>query len=420
MLRTLVFSSAALALLGACGGASDGDPATKIEETKSAPVQLEAGDDLHGRLQAALIEAKPGQTIVMPEGTYAFTDGLSLDVDGVHLKGAGQNETVLNFKGQTGAGEGLLVTSDDVILSDFTMQDTKGDGIKSKGADQIIYRDLTVEWTKGPDPSNGAYGIYPVESENVLVEGTTVRAAADAGIYVGQSKNIIVRNNLVEYNVAGIEIENSSYADVFRNEAFNNTAGVLVFDLPDLPVMGGHSTRVFDNVLRGNNTENFAPPGNIVGEVPAGTGVIVMANRNVHVFNNVLEDHKSAHVIVSAYEGEWEDKAYNPLPREVVVHGNEYGKGGYAPDKFVAEIHSQLQGLDVPPILWDGVTDFDGNSEDQPQAMIIKEPANVGYMSVGIGKYPVDPAKMAPNALRPDVVEVAEPAAVVLPQDTSS
>ena len=420
MLKQILATGAALALLGACGGSDPAAPVAPEQETSAAIVELAAGEDLPARLQAALIEAKTGETIMMPEGTYALSDGLSLDVDGVHLKGAGQGKTVLNFAGQTGAGEGLLVTSDNVILSDFTMQDTKGDGIKSKGADQIIYRDLTVEWTRGPDPSNGAYAIYPVESENVLVERTTVRGASDAGIYVGQSSNIIVRNNTVEQNVAGIEIENSTHADVFQNTATNNTAGILVFDLPDLPVMGGHSTRIFDNTITNNNVANFAPPGNIVGEVPAGTGVIVMANRNVHVFDNQLDDHKSAHIIVSAYEGTWEDKSYNPLPREVVIHGNTYGKGGYAPDKFVAEIHAQLQGLDVPPILWDGVTDFDGNPGDQPPALSIKEPSDIGYLSVGIGKHPADLEKLMPSALRPEPFDVAEPQPVVLPHDKSS
>jgi parallel beta-helix repeat protein len=87
-----------------------------------------------------------------------------------------------------------------------------------------------------------------------------VRGASDAGIYVGQSSNIIVRNSIVEYNVAGIEIENSSGADVYGNIARNNTGGVLVFDLPDLPVSGGNSTRIFANQILANNTRNFAPP----------------------------------------------------------------------------------------------------------------------------------------------------------------
>ena len=418
MLKNLTMAGAGLALLAACGG--DDDTSSNNSEPTQLVTELEAGDNFYAELQGALIEAKPGETIVMPEGVFNFTDGLSLDVDGVHLKGSGEDKTVLNFAGQTGSGEGLLVTSDDVILSDFTMQDTKGDGIKSKGADQITYRDLTVEWTRGPDERNGAYGIYPVESKNILVERTTIRAAADAGIYVGQSENIIVRNNLVEYNVAGIEIENSSFADVYDNEAVNNTAAVLVFDLPDLPVMGGHSTRVFNNVMKQNNTRNFAPPGNIVGEVPAGTGVIVMANRNVHVFDNAFEDHKSAHIIVSAYEGEWEDKAYNPLPREVVIHGNTYGKGGYAPDKFLAEVHSQLGGMDIPAIIWDGVTDFSDNTEEQPSALSIKEPSNVGFLSAGIGKYPLGSEAVMPSAIRPEPFDVAEPAPVTIPQDSGS
>jgi len=48
-------------------------------------------------------------------------------------------------------------------------------------------------------------------------------AAADAGSYVGQSKNVIVRNNRAESNVAGIEIENTQGADVYDNVAVDNT-----------------------------------------------------------------------------------------------------------------------------------------------------------------------------------------------------
>ena len=168
------------------------------------PPPLSAEGDFGATLQAALINAKPGDTIVMPEGTFALADPLSLDVDGVTLRGAGQNLTVLDFAQQSGAGEGLLVTSDDVTLMDFAVRDTRGDGIKSKGADRITYKFLTVEWSGEPEETNGAYGVYPVESKDVLVENVTVRCASDAGIYVGQSSNIIVRNSIVEFNVAGI------------------------------------------------------------------------------------------------------------------------------------------------------------------------------------------------------------------------
>ena len=58
----------------------------------------------------------------------------------------------------------------------------------------------------------------------------------------------------------------------------------MVFDLPDLPQQGGHHVRVFNNEITNNDTDNFAPEGNIVGEVPRGTGIIVQANSQVEFF----------------------------------------------------------------------------------------------------------------------------------------
>ncbi|MFN4185774.1 MAG: parallel beta-helix domain-containing protein [Hyphomonas sp.] len=378
-----------------------------------APAPLSAEGDFGATLQAALISAQPGETILLPEGVFQLTDGLSLDVDGVTLRGAGQEKTILDFTGQEGAGEGLLVTSDDVLLMDFGVRNTKGDGIKSKGADQIIYRYLTVEWTGGPDEANGAYGIYPVESKNVLVENVTVRAASDAGIYVGQSDNIIVRNSVVEYNVAGIEIENSMNADVYGNIARNNTGGILVFDLPDLPVSGGNSTRIFDNDITGNNTRNFAPAGNIVASVPSGTGVIVMANRNVHVFDNNFDNNRSAHVLIMSYSLPFTDEAYNPLPRDLVLRGNTYGAGGNDPQGDLAPLAAALGGQ-LPAIVWDGVDRW-GEGAAQVMNIAVEEAPEVGFMSFGLGRYPVDPAAMAPSPVRPVAEAAAEPAAIVLP-----
>ncbi|WP_213269992.1 parallel beta-helix domain-containing protein [Hyphomonas sp.] len=401
--------AATLLALGACSPSTP-DPSAAVIE---APAPLSAEGDFGATLQAALIAAKPGETILLPEGTFQLTDGLSLDVHGVTLRGAGQDRTILDFASQEGAGEGLLVTSDDVLLMDFAVRNTKGDGIKSKGADQIIYRYLTVEWTGGPDEANGAYGVYPVESKNVLVENVTVRAASDAGIYVGQSENIIVRNSVVEYNVAGIEIENSMNADVYGNIARNNTGGILVFDLPDLPVSGGNSTRIFDNEIIENNTRNFAPAGNIVASVPSGTGVIVMANRNVHVFDNNFDNNRSAHVLVMSYSLPFTDERYNPLPRDLVLRDNTYGAGGNDPQGDLAPLAAALGGQ-LPAIVWDGVDRW-GEGEAQPVNLAVQEAPEVGFISFGLGQYPIEPAAMAPSTDRPAGTPAAEPAAIVLP-----
>ena len=313
------------------------------------------GPDAQERLQSALIDAKPGDVIDIAAGRFDLTDGLSLDVSGVTVRGAGPDKTILSFKGQQAAGEGLLVTSDDVVLRDFAVEDARGDGIKSKGADRIVYRNIRVEWTGGPKESNGAYGLYPVESRDVLIDGAVVKGASDAGIYVGQSRNIIVRRSTAMFNVAGIEIENSYDADVYDNLATRNTGGILIFDLPNLPQQGGHNIRVFNNRVIANDTPNFAPKGNIVASVPTGTGVMVMANRNVHVFENEIADHGTTNVMIVAYQTPFTDPSYNPLARDVVVRNNRHGRAGWAPAFPGGAELAQAMGGSFPAIFWDGV-----------------------------------------------------------------
>jgi parallel beta-helix repeat protein len=334
----------------------------------AGPVQAKTiavapGGDAQERLQTALLDAKPGDVVEIAAGRYELTDGLSLDVDNVTVKGAGPDRTVLSFKGQKGAGEGLLITSDRVTVRDLGVEDTRGDGVKAKGSDEISFVNLRVEWTGGPKETNGAYGVYPVSSSNVLIDKVVVKGASDAGIYVGQSKNIVVKDSRAEFNVAGIEIENSYNADVFDNVATKNTGGILVFDLPNLPQMGGHSHRIYRNRIVANDTPNFAPKGNIVASVPVGTGVMVMANKNVHVFGNEIDGNQSAAVMLVSYTQKFDDKTYNPLPRDVVVRDNKIGRNGYDPKFAGAEILAKAVGGTIPPVMWDGVTSHAQNSD---------------------------------------------------------
>lgn len=308
-------------------------------------------------LVEALILAAPGDTIELGEGRFTITDGLSLDVDGVTVVGQGMDKTILDFTGQKGAGEGLLVTSDNVTLRGFAVENAKGDGIKSKGADMIIYDSIRVEWTGGPKATNGAYGIYPVESTGVLVQRSKVVGASDAGIYVGQSRDITVRGNIVEYNVAGIEIENSRGALVENNIATHNTGGLLVFDLPGLPVMNGGDVILRKNVVKDNDTPNFAPPGNIVASVRRGTGVLVMANDGVLVEDNAFEGNATAHVMVIAYVQPFEDPRYNPHARNVIIGRNAFGRGGDDPQLDGKEQLLAAFGGALPPVLWDGLAE---------------------------------------------------------------
>ena len=244
--------------------------------------------------------AQPGEVIRIPEGNFNFKRSLVMNTDGVTILGQGMDKSVLSFSGQVAGAEGLSVNANEFTIEDLAIEDTIGDALKVNEGNNIVIRRVRTEWTRGPNVKNGAYGIYPVQTTNLLVEGSVAIAASDAGIYVGQSDNVIVKNNRAEYNVAGIEIENTTNADVFDNVATRNTGGILVFNMPQIP-KEGHSSRVFRNTIVANNTENFAAEGTAVSGVPKGTGVLINSNDRVEVFDNKIKDNQTANILISSY-----------------------------------------------------------------------------------------------------------------------
>ncbi|MGZ3376755.1 MAG: parallel beta-helix domain-containing protein [Phenylobacterium sp.] len=384
-------------------------------QAEAKTLTVTPGGDVQEKLQTALLDAKPGDTVMIAAGRYELTDGLSLDVANVTVKGAGPDATILSFKGQKSSGEGFLITSNKVTVRDLSMEDSKGDGIKSKGVDQISFVNLKVVWTGGPKSTNGAYGVYPVSSTNVLIDKVTVNGASDAGIYVGQSKNIVVKNSTAEFNVAGIEIENSMNADVHDNLATHNAGGILVFDLPNLPQMGGHSTRVFRNKVAQNDTKNFAKKGAIVGDVPTGTGIMVMANRDIHVFENDIDQNQTAAVMVVSYTQNYDDLTYNPLPRDIAVHDNRIGKNGWDPQFPGGDVIAKAMGGTIPPVVWDGVTNFTPKGMTAPVIVHVHftdgPVANLHFAAPG-NVFSAKP-QVSPTL---DDGAVAEPKPVVLPK----
>lgn len=340
---------AALAALAGCGA-----PKTDADGFVADP-------GFEKKLQQQLLDAKPGDTVTIPAGKYRLSRSLSLTGSGVTVKGAGMDKTVLSFARATSGAEGMLVTGDDFTLQDVAFEDTKGDALKINGTKNAVMRRVRAEWTGGGKTTNGAYGLYPVQVTNVLIEGSVVKGASDAGIYVGQSTNIIVRNNRAEGNVAGIEIENSTGADVYGNTATGNTGGILVFNMPNLPVPGS-KTRVYKNVVKANNHANFGAKGSAVSSVPPGSGVIVNSNDQVEIFDNDIADNQTANVIISSYYSTGFDtsrgiaKAYDPYPQDILVADNRFVGGGDKPGSRYAPL-AQLSSGRLPAVLWDGFVD---------------------------------------------------------------
>ncbi len=316
--------------------------------------------DVQYELQSRLIDAAAGDVIQLEAGTYHLHRQLDITTSNLTIRGAGSAKTLLSFQAQDSGGAGIEATGDNLLVEGLAIEDTAGNGIKVLGARGVTFRDVRVEWTGPPQPTNGAYGIYPVQCENVLLETCTAIGASDAGIYVGQCRNVIVRNNRAERNVAGIEIENTVGADVFGNQTTNNTAGILVFDLPGLQISAGNHVRVFRNSVTGNNHLNFAAKGNIVASVPPGTGVMVMATDEVEVFDNDVHDHRTGGIAVLSYRAKRkmrDDEVFDPYPESISIHDNRVSNSGYAPAGEFGTLLAPVLGGTLPDILWDGVVD---------------------------------------------------------------
>ena len=339
---------AAGAVATGCGG--DESPCD-VTVTPGASV-----DDSQTRAQTALVDVQAGQTVCF-DGTFQLSDELTLIEDGVTLRGSGEGG-VLDFSTQEAGANGLRIQSvNGVTIEDLTVKNTLGDGIRVEESTDVVFRRVKMIWDAGPSEDNGAYGLYPVSSENVLIEDCEVSGASDAGVYVGQSRNIVVRNNVVWGNVAGIEIENSFDADVYGNDTHDNTGGILVFDLPNLPAGQGGRVKIHDNTITNNNEPNFATPSTIVSFLPTGTGMMILTGDEIEIHSNIVTGHDSTGLLILSYEiveavgaGSMPGPEYDPYPEDIYIHDNAFSDNGAMTQGLLVMVGSPLE-----DILWDGL-----------------------------------------------------------------
>lgn len=361
-----------------CG---DAEPTESIETegiTEKSTEEKEA-------VVEAFIMAEDDAVIEIGAGFYEMETQLIIDdKTNITIKGAGMDETILSFKTLAAGGEGIKLSGKNITVEDLTVVDAPGDCIKAQHCDGITFRRVNTTWTNDDKSKNGTYGLYPVQCSNVLVEECEVSHSRDAGVYVGQSENIIVRNCYVFENVAGIEIENSDNAEVYDNLTENNTSGILVFNLPGLPKAFGSGTRIYNNKVYANNHENFAVAisetdnGNAVTQIPPGTGMVILAGNDVEVFNNEIKDHKTIGIAVASYHVTQfkipEHEGWTPFTTNVYIHDNTYERKMAIPD--VTKTMGQLvatQCRKPMDIIYDGIFDPERGGGGNPMNICIKE-----------------------------------------------
>ncbi len=309
-----------------------------LESTEPKEILVNPGDSI----QAAVDEARPGDTVLINFGTYH--ERIVVNLNSITILGvpnaAGEYPTL---DGQNELTEAVISSGNDFEIGYLAIQNYTDNGVIVEGVTGVYIHHIYAKNT-------GTYGLYPVQSTEVLIEYSEVIGANDAGIYAGQSADVIVRYNEVHENVLGIELENTINGEVYGNHTYGNTCGILIVLLPHLESKVSLHTRVYDNVIENNNHENFAKAGTAAAIVPPGSGLALIASDHVEVYGNTIRGNQTAGVGIFSLTIAFDESEIDigPRPEHISVHDNEFSGNGLQPDAFLTEL-----GIPGADILWD-------------------------------------------------------------------
>jgi len=338
-----------------------------VQGSPPSPLQREERGKVKGSPSPArVVEVRPGESIqeavdkagrngvvrIYP-GTYH--ENVLVIHHGVTIEGVIRNGKRPVLDGRNRLPDAISGLGNDFKVMNLEIRNYQGNGVVVHKARNVVYRNLILHNT-------GLYGVYPIECDGVLVEDCKVSGTRDAGIYVGQSRNIVVRRNEAFQNVTGIEIENCVNAIVEDNYVHNNTGGILVFLLPFNPSKVQDGCIVRRNRVINNNTPNFADPEAIVSNVLKGTGIMLLAADNTEVYENEIVGNGTFGIMTIGLRQIFPAPTpldVDPNPDGNRIYNNTLRDNGKDPDE-------RLKRFGIPPVdlLWDMTGK--GNTWNQP------------------------------------------------------
>jgi parallel beta-helix repeat protein len=315
-------------------------------------------------IQAAVDRARPGDRIQVLPGTYSET--VTIDFDDIELVGTVQSGERPVFDGKNTMNDAVLASGNNFLISGFEIRNYKGNGVVVNKAKNATFKNLVCHNT-------GKYGVYPVLCQGVLVDGCVVSDVWDAGVYAGQCQDVVIQNCESYRNTIGMETENCINVLMANNSAHQNSLGLLVVLLPDLPTTVASNARVINNRVLDNNYQNLSPPGNTVNLVEPGIGIAVNAADNTDVTKNEVRGHGSYGIALYALTDVFppEHKLnVEPNPDNNFIHDNALSDNG-------GNVSKRIKSLGAPggDLFWSGKGVGNGWSEATTKSFPTKLPS---------------------------------------------
>jgi parallel beta-helix repeat protein len=274
-------------------------------------------------ISAAISKAHPGDRIdVMPgiyhEGHPGDLNAVTITTDGIDLVGLSHGNQPVVLESAGGQSYGVWVSpldstgpiaeqnderppcaSNGSTIRGFSIRGFTLRGFAEHGLHLACVNGFLISETVSED--NGVYGIFPVTSRLGVLTNNTVRGTIrDAGIYVGQSDNVLIAGNESVDNLIGIEVENSRHVAVVDNQSSNNTIGIFVNVLFNLVELTQETTLVARNDVHDNNRPNTSSPDDITALSPPGLGILLIGGDRTTVSENTVTNNGFAGIAVSS------------------------------------------------------------------------------------------------------------------------
>ena len=233
-------------------------------------------------IQAAVNAAHPFSVILIQPGTY--NEAIVVSKKGIVLIGA-PGGVIIQNPGDEENGITVKDNSDGFVLRNVTVKNFKENGVYLSHVNGFLISQVSAV-------DNGEYGIFPVFCHNGIVDHCTASGHSDTGIYIGQSSDILISDNVAYANVNGLESENSNNIVITRNTSYNNVLGILVVLLPGLEVKTSHDIVVSKNYIHDNNHINFSSPGGgFENYIPSGVGVLNLGSDRTIIKENLIKNN---------------------------------------------------------------------------------------------------------------------------------